>query len=412
MGKWLLEILSLFCLVAFLFFIGPGDEKEETDSVKSSEIQKNERVEPDIFEKGYNLPVEEEHRNVAEEDCKAVLEQIHGIYMNAEKGQAMNVVLSEETALQMAEVLKETGNPVTIGVLRTNMYNYEKMDGFLMDSLDGTTGDIVLYDILLSGGVSRMEFHFDGTDMYVLESAAAWNKQNEPVVTYTTYTRIKEWEYTENGWFSLEYCVPEPPEVTEVVLSEELFRVRPQKEEYRKLAEKYLYPVGYQGNNLLCSNWDSGHMEEIDYNGLYQYLYSMKYEDEFGLAEGETGIEKKEFENLLMEYLPITEEQLRQYAVYDEESQVYLWAGLGCGTYTPNFFGKSIPEITDIKENQDGSYTLTVDAVCEMLGMDAVMSHQLTVQFLENGGIRYLGNQILGDGMEKIPEYQYRLEER
>ena len=31
--------------------------------------------------------------------------------------------------------------------------------------------------------------------------------------------------------------------------------------------------VSYQGNNLLCSDWDRSDMEGLDYNGLYEILY-------------------------------------------------------------------------------------------------------------------------------------------
>ncbi|MFQ7527828.1 MAG: DUF6070 family protein [Mediterraneibacter gnavus] len=42
--------------------------------------------------------------------------------------------------------------------------------------------------------------------------------------------------------------------------------------------KKCVLPLGYQGNNLLCSNWDREHLEGLDYNGLYEYLYQMKYQ--------------------------------------------------------------------------------------------------------------------------------------
>ena len=91
-----------------------------------------------------------------------------------------------------------------------------------------------------------------------------------------------------------------------------------------------------------------------------------------------------------MEYLPITAEQIREYAVFDEENQTYLWARLGCFNYAPTFFGTSLPEVVDIKENQDGTVTL---------------------RFAEDGSFQYLGNEILNDGIMHIPDYQYRIKE-
>ena len=181
-------------------------------------------------------------------------------------------------------------------------------------------------------------------------------------------------------------------------------------EEQRELSEKCVLGLGYQGNNLLCSNWDSDHIEDLDYNGMYEYLYGMKYEERFHSENYPNGIPKDEFESLIVEYLPVTAKQIREYAVFDEENQTYVWERLGCINYAPTFFGTSLPEVTDIKENEDGTVTLTVEAVCDMVICDdAVITHELTVRFAEDGTFQYLGNEILNDGIEDIPDYQYRI---
>lgn len=122
------------------------------------------------------------------------------------------------------------------------------------------------------------------------------------------------------------------------------------------------------------------------------------------------GLPKGEFERLIMEYLPVTAEEIQDYAAFDKEKQTYAWVRLGCFNYAPAYFGTSFPEVTDIRENEDGTVTLTVDAVCSMvLCDDAVITHELTVRFSEDGGYQYLGNKILDDGISNIPDYQYRI---
>ena len=60
----------------------------------------------------------------------------------------------------------------------------------------------------------------------------------------------------------------------------------------------------------------------------------------------------------------------------------------------------------------DGTVTLTVEAVCDMVICDdAVITHELTVRFAEDGSFQYLGNEILNDGIMHIPDYQYRIKE-
>ena len=69
-----------------------------------------------------------------------------------------------------------------------------------------------------------------------------------------------------------------------------------------------------------------------------------------------------------------------------------------------------MPEVVGIKENDDGTVTLTAEAVCEMvICNDAVITHELTVRFAEDGSFQYLGNEILNDGITSIPDYQDRI---
>ncbi len=41
---------------------------------------------------------------------------------------------------------------------------------------------------------------------------------------------------------------------------------------------------------------------------------------------------------------------------------------------------------------------------------DAVITHELTVRFAEDGSFQYLGNEILDDVVKDMPAYQYRIE--
>lgn len=386
-------------------FVKDTEEVASTEETKSAAAETSEQ-----WVKGYELPVEGEKRVEAENDCIKMMELIFDIYEDADKGMASNVALNDETVLEMQKKIMETGCPVAATVMYSDLGNYESVDNFLAECMEGKSGSVVVYEIYADGGIGRMKFIFDGTDMYVVSTRGVWNDNNQPGISYISCTRIKEWNYTDKGWFGYELCVPEPPEVSEIVDGSCLLRVKPMTEEQRELSEKCVLGLGYQGNNILCSNWDIDHMQELDYNGMYEYLYAMKYQEKFNSEDYPTGIPKEEFENLIMEYLPVTAEQIREYAVFDEDNRTYVWVRLGCLNYTPTFFGTSLPEVTDIRENEDGTVTLTVEAVCDMVICDdAVITHELTVRFAENGSFQYLGNKILNDGIQEIPNYQYRI---
>ena len=135
---------------------------------------------------------------------------------------------------------------------------------------------------------------------------------------------MSQWKYTEKGWFIFEYCTAQPPELTEVVDAYEMIRVKPKTSEYREMEEKYLDIIGYQGNNLLCSEWSEDQIEGLDFNGLYEYFYMEEYGREIDTEKCARGIPQEEFESLLTKYLPVTAEQLREYASYDPENDTGL----------------------------------------------------------------------------------------
>ena len=410
---WFIVLIS--CLLCGCIRRGRTLDSQLMDSREVDFSEENENNKEDIteqWEKGYDLPINETERKEAEDECKKVLVLISDIYILADKGDAVNPVLDDKTIYKMQDRIKEKGYPVTTMKAYAAMENYKRVEAFLKNCQDEKAGSVVLYELHSDGGIGRDKFIFDGKDMYLISACATWNSNDTYGMSYISYARIKEWKYTEKGWFGYELCVPEPPEVTEIVDGSCLVRIKPMTKEQREMSEKCVQCLGYQGNNLLCSNWDADHMEKLDYNGMYEYLFAMKYHKAFDAEDYPNGIPKEEFENLIMEYLPVTAEQIREYAVFDEKNQTYYWARLGCFNYAPTFFGTSLPEVIDIKENEDGTITLTVEAVCDMVICDdAVITHELTVRFAEDGSFQYLGNEILNDGIMHIPDYQYRIKE-
>ena len=410
---WFIVLIS--CLLCGCIRRDRTLDSQLMDSREVDFSEENENNKEDIteqWEKGYDLPINETERKEAEDECKKVLVLISDIYILADKGDAVNPVLDDKTIYKMQDRIKEKGYPVTTMKAYAAMENYKRVEAFLKNCQDEKAGSVVLYELHSDGGIGRDKFIFDGKDMYLISACATWNSNDTYGMSYISYARIKEWKYTEKGWFGYELCVPEPPEVTEIVDGSCLVRIKPMTKEQREMSEKCVQGLGYQGNNLLCSNWDADHMEKLDYNGMYEYLFAMKYHKAFDAEDYPNGIPKEEFENLIMEYLPVTAEQIREYAVFDEKNQTYYWARLGCFNYAPTFFGTSLPEVIDIKENEDGTITLTVEAVCDMVICDdAVITHELTVRFAEDGSFQYLGNEILNDGIMHIPYYQYRIKE-
>lgn len=418
MRKFLYLILFVMTLCVFCCSCS-----QKTNDVKKTSSQhekklksvpnnntKEDVISEEDLEKGYDLPVSAQENEEATRDSMQIMSGLEHIYRNADKGDSLNVVLDNKSICKMIKKIKQQGYSVTVSEDYSNMENYKRFSSFLAKAQEKQKGSGVIYEVHSEGSIGREKFIYDGKEMFLLASNASWDDNGKPIITFVSYTRIKKWRYSRKGWFCYELCVPEYPEVTEMVDGSCLIRIKPMSDNKRKLSRKCVRGLAYQGNNILCSNWDQEHMQKIDYNGLYEYLYAMKYKKKFNGKKYSSGIPKDQFEQLIMEYLPISREDIEKYASYNEKKKTYDWMRLGCFNYAPNFFGTSIPEVTKIKHNSNGTVTLTVDAVCEMvLCNEAVITHELTVKFNKDGSFRYLGNKILNGGIKKIPEYQYRI---
>ena len=386
-----------------------SQHEKKLKSVPNNNTKEDVISEEDL-EKGYDLPVSAQENEEATRDSMQIMSGLEHIYRNADKGDSLNVVLDNKSICKMIKKIKQQGYSVTVSEDYSNMENYKRFSSFLAKAQKKQKGSGVIYEVHSEGSIGREKFIYDGKEMFLLASNASWDDNGKPIITFVSYTRIKKWRYSRKGWFCYELCVPEYPEVTEMVDGSCLIRIKPMSDNKRKLSKKCVRGLAYQGNNILCSNWDQEHMQKIDYNGLYEYLYAMKYKKKFNGKKYPSGIPKDQFEQLIMEYLPVSREDIEKYASYNEKKKTYDWMRLGCFNYAPNFFGTSIPEVTKIKHNSNGTVTLTVDAVCEMvLCNEAVITHELTVKFNKDGSFRYLGNKILNGGIKKIPEYQYRI---
>ena len=418
MRKFLYLILFVMTLCVFCCSCS-----QKTNDVKKTSSQhekklksvpnnntKEDVISEEDLEKGYDLPVSAQENEEATRDSMQIMSGLEHIYRNADKGDSLNVVLDNKSICKMIKKIKQQGYSVTVSEDYSNMENYKRFSSFLAKAQKKQKGSGVIYEVHSEGSIGREKFIYDGKEMFLLASNASWDDNGKPIITFVSYTRIKKWRYSRKGWFCYELCVPEYPEVTEMVDGSCLIRIKPMSDNKRKLSRKCVRGLAYQGNNILCSNWDQEHMQKIDYNGLYEYLYAMKYKKKFNGKKYPSGIPKDQFEQLIMEYLPVSREEIEKYASYNEKKKTYDWMRLGCFNYAPNFFGTSIPEVTKIKHNSNGTVTLTVDAVCEMvLCNEAVITHELTVKFNKDGSFRYLENKILNGGIKKIPEYQYRI---
>lgn len=400
-------------MVLVMCLIGCGREMtgfQEIDAIETEAASSQEETEENIqdeFAKGYDLPILQSDMDQAKKETEKFLDYIEDMYQPYLDAESQ---IPENVQENIADILANKGYLVRADGIYSNIKNEEILEKFLSDAKNGKSGNVVLYELRTRAAVARYEYSFDGLDMYVFASGMEIQQDGTRCQTYCSYTRIKSWRYTDAGWFCYELCVPEYPKVSEMVDGSVIIRVKPISEENRDASEKYVLGIGYQGNNILCSNWDIDSLETLDYTGMYEYLYAMDTGERFLLDEDADGISADEFEKLIMKYIPTSQKIIRSSTAFDEDKGEYYWARLGCMNYAPTHFGTSYPEVVAIKENDNGTITLTINAVCEMvLNDETIITHELTIKENEDGSFMYMGNKILNDGIDHIPDYQYRI---
>ena len=198
--------------------------------VKNEKSQKKTVME--IQDKGYDLPIDEKKKKEVVNDCEENMEAIRDIYSEFNGMQEADQNVARQMMDRMKEIIKQNGNPVRGSDHYSVMENYQKMEMFLNAARQEEKDNVILYEIDIDGGITRKEYTYDGENMFVMSAKMLWNDDTEPMLTYISFLKIKEWKYTEYGNFCYEVCVPEPPEVTEIVDGSCIIRVRPLNEKW------------------------------------------------------------------------------------------------------------------------------------------------------------------------------------
>ena len=199
-----------------------GDTNSELNTGYGYEMdvlsdKNNSTEEKTVYEKGYDLPVDKQEDKTAKKELHEMMQAVWPIYDKSEKGDTSNVVLPSKTIKKILDKIERCSVPAFFSGREEHMRNADKFDGFLKNAQKGEKDSIIVYEVHEDGGVGRNKYIFDGQNMYVLYVGSVWNNDEDVISIDTTYTRIKEWNYTKDGWFTGEFCVPEPPERSETV---------------------------------------------------------------------------------------------------------------------------------------------------------------------------------------------------
>lgn len=358
----------------------------------------------DISEKEQRK-IEKRLTNVIEKCCNIYNEQTESIDTGSDESENLaSTEISEETVHQMVDIVAEEGTAVTCGEYDYNMQNYEPVAAAVQKAQKGKESETTFYEINTSGNFIYNHLQFKKKKLYLTTATAYLDENQEITLQELEKIKVYDWKYTKRGWLIWEKAKSKNQEMDMHVL----YRVEPLSDMCRQMTNEYVTPISYFCNNLFLTDWDEQSMDKLEFNDLYDFLYLMKYGQRLDEEAYKEGIPKTEFEEVVRTYFDISTEQLEQYARYDTEKGVYPWEAIGPWNRVQQF--QPFPEVVDAKDNGDGTWTFSVDAVFKEAGKDCSFRHEVRMRQKSDGGWIYCGNHINREGTYRIPQYRARRE--
>ena len=211
------------------------------------------------------------------------------------------------------------------------------------------------------------------------------------------------WQYTEEGYlfFGGSYFSDENYVLTLSDASEyTALRILPLSETCRELNRKYILPVGYERNNMFLTNWSEEDFGSLDFYDIFDRFYPILHGQSHsytanGAAETESVYEIPEniFENVVTAHFKTDQATLREKTAYLSENAAYEYRPRGF--YDSEYSDIPYPEVVDYTENEDGTITLTVNAVYPKENTSKSFSHKTVVRPLGEGGFQYVSNEMI-----------------
>lgn len=299
--------------------------------------------------------------------------------------------ITEFTREQRKAVVKKLGENGFVSVEEdTNMQNYEAIETFYTEYLNGQDSMVTIFKVHRDGLIGAITFIYRKDKLQTYYVGVQWKEGGIPEIQGTSISDIAEIKLTEKGYFIYSYKT-----VIAHASLRQYFRVKPLSDDCRELTKKYISGLSYVNYNMLVTNWDSSNVEDILMPCMYEDIYRIHTGENLRTENQE--IPAEQYENIMTTYFPVSIEQLRKHCGYIEDSASYPYEMIYASPYPP--FG----EVIDYTENANGTITLMVDGVWSDYNSDCAFTNQIVVQPFEDGTFRYLSNSIEQKELELPP---------
>ena len=286
---------------------------------------------------------------------------------------------------------------------KVDMANAENMRPFIDSLGSGEDAEVLVLQVFYNGGLNLLDIATDEGKVSV-EKTFYFFRDDHLSKTVHSEFEADYCEYTDEGYLLIGGSLYSP-ELYVLTMGEEeehiALRVEPLDRQCRELNEKYMAPVSYNMNNMFITDWDEDDLAGLDFYDIFERFYEETYDkncpytmsDDLSVGN-EYDIPADEFENVIMQHIKVSPEELHMLLRYDDDKNIYIYRPRGFDEF--DYVEVPYPEVTAFETNDDGSLTLTVNAVYPNDNTSKLFSHKVTVAD-ENGKIYYRSNEILGD---------------
>lgn len=349
-----------------------------------------------------NLPDKKDR--VCAED---IAEIVSDIYAEAEDADTLG---SLDTMRRMVVRLGEHGYAAVDSGNQVDMTEAEQVSAFCRAVEQKENAEMTII-VVTELGFRQFDLKTEDGNVTIVRGYYQYDQngrlQNRDTVSYPAAL----WQYTEEGYLIFEgnYFSDESYVLTLSDASENTaLRVLPLEAACRELNRKYILPAGYGRNNIFLTDWNEEDFGDLDFYDVFDRFYPALYgqsvpytaSDDLG-AESVYEIPQAEFENVVMSRFDIDAEMLRSRTAYIAEHAAYKYRPRGF--YEAEYPDIPYPEVTGYTENQDGTITLTVNAVYPNENTSKAYSHKTVIRPLNDGGFQYVSNQMI------LPEEGYEM---
>lgn len=337
--------------------------------------------------------ISDEEKEQLQNKALLAAESVSEIYKDIEIVDVSNYSsgINEFTREQRKAVVEKLGENGFVSVEEdTNMQNYEAIETFYAEYLNGQDSMVTIFKVHRDGLIGAVTFIYRKGELQTYYVGVRWKEGGIPEIQGTSVSDVAEIKLTEKGYFIYSYKT-----VIAHASLRQYFRIKPLSDDCRELTKKYISGLSYVNYNMLVTNWDSSNVEDILMPCMYEDIYRIHTGE--NLRTKNQKIPAEQYEKIMTTYFPVSIEQLRKYCGYIEDSASYPYEMIYASPYPP--FG----EVIDYTENADETITLIVDGVWPDYNSDCAFTNQIVVQPFEDGTFRYLSNSIEQKELELPP---------